>query len=78
MARHITPEEWDAFTAAGMSSIPKRLMFVGFGMMLYGGDAEVMGIEIAKLPRPLRLVLPTLSRRAYGRYAVKVHGTPTP
>jgi hemerythrin-like domain-containing protein len=78
MARYITPEEWDAFTEAGMSSIPKRLMFVGFGMMSYEGDPEVIAIEIAKLPRPLRVVLPTLSRRAYRRYARKVHRTRTP
>jgi hypothetical protein len=35
MARHITPAEWTEFTEAGMSSIPKKKMFVGFGMMLY-------------------------------------------
>ncbi|MDT4925058.1 MAG: hypothetical protein QOG01_2771 [Pseudonocardiales bacterium] len=78
MARYVTSEEWEAFTAAGMSSIPKRLLFVGFGMMLYEGDPEVMAIEIAKLPRPIRGVVPTLSRRAYRRYATKIHRTPTP
>jgi hemerythrin-like domain-containing protein len=78
MARHVTQAEWDAFTEAGMSSIPKRLMLVGFGMMSYEGDPEVIAIEIAKLPRPLRVVLPTLSRRAYRRYARTIHGTPTP
>jgi hypothetical protein len=78
MARYITAEEWEAFTEAGMSSIPKRLMLVGFGMMSYEGDPDVIAIEIANLPRPVRVVLPTLSRRAYRRYARKIHGTPTP
>jgi hemerythrin-like domain-containing protein len=78
MARHITPPEWEAFAEAGMSSIPKRLVLVGFGMLAYEGDAEVIAIEVGKLPRPLRLVVHGLSRRAYRRYARKVHGTPTP
>ena len=78
MARYVTPAEWEAFTDAGMGSIPKRLMLVGFGMMAYQGDPEVIAIEVAKLPRPLRSVLPPLSRRAYRRYARKVHGTATP
>jgi hemerythrin-like domain-containing protein len=78
MARYITPEEWVGFTEAGMSSIPKRLMLVGFGMLACEGDPEVIAIEVAKLPRPLRFVIPTLSSRAYRRYARKVHGTPAP
>jgi hemerythrin-like domain-containing protein len=78
MARYVTPTEWEAFTEAGMRSIPKRLMLVGFGMMAYQGDPEVMGIEVAKLPRPLRRVLPMLSGRAYARYAREIHGTATP
>ncbi|MFG1703622.1 hemerythrin domain-containing protein [Nonomuraea sp. M3C6] len=78
MARHITAEEWEEFTAQGMSSIPKRLMFLGFGMMLYEGDPEVIGIEMRKLPAPLRRLLPPLGRRAFRRYARRIHGTPTP
>jgi hemerythrin-like domain-containing protein len=78
MSQYVTTDEWAAFAAAGMSSIPKRLTLVGFGMMLYGGDPDVMAIEIGKLPRPIRNVLPTLSRRAYRRYARKVHGTAAP
>ncbi|MCW2877538.1 MAG: Hemerythrin cation binding protein [Sphaerisporangium sp.] len=78
MARHITAEEWEEFTVQGMSSIPKRLMFLGFGMMLYEGDPEVIGIELRKLPPPLRRLLPPLGRLAFRRYARRIHGTPTP
>ncbi|WP_066370702.1 hemerythrin domain-containing protein [Herbidospora mongoliensis] len=78
MARHITPAEWEEFTVQGMSSIPKRLMFLGFGMMLYEGDPEAIEIELRKLPAPLRRLLPPLGRRAYRRYARRVHGTPAP
>lgn len=78
MARHITAAEWDEFTAQGMSSIPKRKMFLGFGMMLYEGDPQVIEIELQKLPVPLRRLLPPLGRRAFRRYARRLHGTSTP
>ncbi|MFD3537569.1 hemerythrin domain-containing protein [Streptomyces sp. NPDC058664] len=78
MARHITSEEWEEFTAQGMSSIPKRMMALGFGMMLYEGDPEVVGLELQKAPGLVRAVLPPLGRRAFRRYARRIHGTPTP
>jgi hemerythrin-like domain-containing protein len=78
MAQHITTAEWAEFTEQGMSSIPKRKMLLGFGMMLYEGDPEVIGIELRKLPAPVRRLLPPLGRRAFRRYARRVHGTATP
>jgi hemerythrin-like domain-containing protein len=78
MARHLTTEEWAQFTKEGMASIPKRLIALGFGMMLYEGDPEVIGIELMHVPAPLRRLLPPLGRRAFRRYARRIHGTPTP
>ncbi len=78
MAQHIRPEEWEEFTERGMESIPKGMLLLGFGMMLYEGDPEVLALEIAKLPAPLRPILPVLGRRAFRRYARRIHGTPTP
>ncbi len=78
MAQHITRAEWDHFTERGMEAIPKGMMLTGFGMMLYEGDPEVIALEMAKLPAPLRPVLPFLGRRAFRRYARRIHGTPTP
>ncbi len=78
MARHIRPEEWEEFTARGMESIPRGMMLVGFGMMLYEGDPEAIAVEMRKMPAPLRPLLPVLARRAFRRYARRIHGTPTP
>jgi hemerythrin-like domain-containing protein len=78
MARTVTPAEWTEFTEQGMSTIPKRRMLLGFGMLLYEGDPEAIDLELQKLPAPVRRVLPSLGRRAYRRYARTVHGTPTP
>ena len=54
------------------------MLLIGFGMMLYEGDPEALALEIAKLPAPLRPILPVLGRRAFRRYARRIHGTPTP
>jgi hemerythrin-like domain-containing protein len=78
MARHLSAAEWATFTEQGMSSIPKRLMALGFGMMLYEGDPEVIGIELQHAPAPVRRLLPPLGRAAFRRYARRIHGTPTP
>lgn len=78
MARQLTAAEWEEFTEQGMSSIPKRKMVLGFGMMLYEGDPEVIDLELRKLPTPVRRVLPPLGRRAFRRYARRMHGTATP
>jgi hemerythrin-like domain-containing protein len=78
MARHIVQDEWDEFTAKGMESIPKKMLLTGFGMMLYEGDPEALAIEIAKFPGPLRPLVPILGRRAFRKYARRIHGTTTP
>lgn len=78
MARHITEQEWAEFTARGMESIPKRQMFLGFGMMLYEGEPEVIALEMRSVPWPVRALLPVLGRRSFRRYAKRIHGTPTP
>jgi hemerythrin-like domain-containing protein len=78
MARHITEVEWEQFTERGMESIPKGMLLTGFGMMLYEGDPAAIALEIAKLPAPLRPILPHLGRWAFRRYARRLHGTPTP
>ncbi len=78
MSRHLTVAEWDEFSERGMSSIPRGMMLVGFGMMLYEGDPEAIAVELRKMPAPLRPLLPVLGRRAYRRYARRLHGTETP
>ena len=78
MAEHISREEWEEFTRRGMESIPKGMLLTGFGMMLYEGDPEVLALEIDKLPAWLRPVLPFLGRRAFRRYARRIHADPSP
>jgi hypothetical protein len=78
MARKITPDEWREFTERCMESIPKKMIFLGFGMMLYEGDPEVIALEMRTVPAPIRALLPPLARRAFRRYARTIHGVPAP
>lgn len=78
MARNITADEWREFTERGMESIPKKMVFLGFGMMLYEGDPQVIALEMRKVPAPIRLLLPPLARWSFRRYARTIHGVPAP
>lgn len=78
MARHLTQDEWDAFARAGHESTEKRFALVMLGMMLYEGDPDTMAAELSSAPAPARLIGPPMARRAYRRYARRVHGTATP
>ncbi|NJC71928.1 hemerythrin domain-containing protein [Planosporangium thailandense] len=77
-ARSLTPAEWGQLGEEGMAGVPKNQRALVFGMLMYEGDPQVIAEMLAHAPRLLRFVLPTLARRAYGRYARRVHGTPTP
>jgi hemerythrin-like domain-containing protein len=77
-ARSLTAAEWGQLGEEGMEGVPKNQQALVFGMLMYEGDPQVIAHMLAHAPRLLRLVLPTLARRAYARYARRVHGTPTP
>ena len=77
-ARTMTQQEWDAMGEAGRSGLPRREMALTFGMYQYEGDPQVIAKMLAEAPPPIRWIVPRLSKRAFAKYAVRVHGTPTP
>ncbi len=77
-ARTVTIAEWEAVGEEASAGQDRRLMPLLLGMIQYEGDPEVIAAMLAKAPRLLRLVVPRLSRRAFRRYALAVHGTATP
>ncbi len=77
-AQHISAQEWATLGEEGMGDIPKKQLPLAFGMMTHEGDPEVVAEMIAKAPLLVRLIVPPLARRAFKRYALRVHGTATP
>ena len=77
-ARTMKQEEWDAMGEAGRSGLPRKEMALTFGMYQYEGDPQVIAKMLAEAPPPIRWIVPRLSKRAFAKYAVRVHGTPTP
>jgi len=77
-ARTMTQEEWDAMGDAGRAGVPRKEMALTMGMYQYDGDPAVIAHMLADAPPPVRWLVPRLSRRAFAKYALRVHGTPTP
>ena len=59
MAQHIRRRSGRSSPSAGWSRSPRAMLLTGFGMMLYEGDPDALALEIAKLPAPLRPILPS-------------------
>jgi hypothetical protein len=47
-------------------------------MFQYEGDSAVIAQMLAEAPAPVRWIVPRLSRRAFRRRALAIHGTATP
>jgi hemerythrin-like domain-containing protein len=78
MARNITAAEWTDFVEAGHAAIPGSLRFMALGAMLYDGDPEFMAEKVREIPAPIRPLMVWMARRAFRRYAFRIHGTPNP
>jgi hemerythrin-like domain-containing protein len=77
-AQYISAAEWADMGEEGFGSLPKRQVPIAFGMMSYQGDPEVLKAMLAAAPPPVRLLMPRLAGRAFRRYSLRIHGTPTP
>ena len=77
-ARTMKQEEWDAMGERGRSGTPRKEMALTMGMYQYEGNPEVIAEMLAEAPPPVRWIVPRLSRRAFRKHALRVHGTPTP
>ncbi|WP_148573655.1 hemerythrin domain-containing protein [Nocardioides caldifontis] len=77
-ARTMKQAEWDAMGDAGRASTPRKELALTFGMYQYEGDPAVIAEMLAPAPLPVRVLVPRLARRAFRKYAERIHGTPTP
>ena len=77
-ARTMTQKEWDEMGARGRGGTPRNEQTLMLGMYQHDGDPAVIAEMLADAPPPVRWIVPRLSRRAFRKYAERVHGTPTP
>jgi hemerythrin-like domain-containing protein len=77
-ARTVTQAEWDEMGEAGRRGTPRKELSLTLGMYQYEGAPEAIAGMLAEAPPPVRWIVPRLSRRAFRRHAIRVHGTATP
>lgn len=74
----LSRSEWDAIGDAGRRGTRRSERSLVFGMLQYDGDPRVVATMLGSAPKPVRVLLPCLARRAFRRHALAVHGTATP
>jgi hemerythrin-like domain-containing protein len=77
-ARALTQAEWDEMGEAGRNGTPRNELALTLGMYQYEGAPEAIAQMLSEAPPPVRWVVPKLSRRAFRRHALRIHGTTTP
>ncbi len=77
-ARAVTQAEWDELGERGRTRTRRSELSLALGMFQYEGDPAVIAKMLAEAPPPVRWIVPRLSRRAFRRHALVIHGTATP
>ncbi|TCC53656.1 hemerythrin domain-containing protein [Kribbella capetownensis] len=77
-ARTVTMAEWLQLGEEGVKDNRKQDLPLILGMIQYEGDPEVVAEIVSHTPWLIRSFVPMLSRRAFRKHALAVHGTATP
>jgi hemerythrin-like domain-containing protein len=78
MEQYITAAEWNEFVQKEAAGVDPASAALGFGMLMYEGDPEVVDAAIANVPEPVRAVIRELATQAFAEHSLLVHGTATP
>jgi hypothetical protein len=78
MERNIPASEWSEIVRKGVAEADAARMPLGFGMLMYEGDPEVVEIALAHLPPEIRSAVREQGPRVYAAHAELIHGTATP
>ena len=74
----LSQSEWDSLGDAGRKGPQRSERTLVFGMMQHDGDPRVVATMLGDAPKPVRLLIPRLARRAFRKHSLAVHGTATP
>ncbi|GIF01070.1 hemerythrin domain-containing protein [Paractinoplanes rishiriensis] len=77
-ARTLTGDEWAAIGRHARSRTRRSEELLTLGMIQHDADPAVLARMLSTAPAPLRRLLPWLARRAFRRYALRIHGTARP
>jgi hemerythrin-like domain-containing protein len=78
MEQHITAAEFNDIVEKEAADVDPATFPLGFGMLMYEGDPEVVDAAIATMPEPVRAVIREQAARAFAEHSRLVHGTATP
>ncbi len=78
MEQLITASEWDWMVQKGAAAADPATLPLGFGMLMYEGDPEIVGRALSVMPAESRPVIRKLAADAYAEHAQRIHGTQTP
>ncbi|GII28251.1 hemerythrin domain-containing protein [Planotetraspora mira] len=78
MEKHITITEWNRMVQAGAADVDPESLPLGFGMLMYEGDPEIVELAISNMPPEARSVIGPLAAQAFAAHSELIHGTPTP
>ena len=78
MEQHITADEWKEMVAKGAADADPERLPLGFGMLMYEADPEIIDRTIAGMPADARPVIRQLAAQAFADHSARVHGTNYP
>lgn len=77
-ARAVSEAEWNEMGERAREHNRRSELSLTLGMLQYEGDPAVIAHMLAAAPAPVRWIVPRLSRRAFRKRALLIHGTATP
>ena len=78
MEKYITAAEWSQMVRTGAAGVDLDGLTLGFGMLMYEGEPEVIDLAIAALPPEVRTAIRQRAPQAFAAHSERVHGTATP
>ena len=74
----LTQSEWDSLGDAGRRGPHRSERTLVLGMMQHDSDPHMIAAMLASAPKPVRVLVPRLARRAFRKHSLAVHGTANP
>jgi hemerythrin-like domain-containing protein len=78
MERYITAAEFIEIVRRGAANADLNESALGFGMVMYEGDPDIVDRSIAAMPPDVRSTIRQQAAQAFAEHSRRIHGTATP